>query len=440
MNESNESEVISMKKKIMAMLAAISMLAGMTAFPVSAETEAVPSLWDCKHFLVVDADQDLVVQLLETDVVDNYAAYYDLVGYKITYYGIGMGTIGCGSSQSTWEGKEELENGDILIIDGITCIEEVYPGCIHFDENSVITNLGQTEEIAERKPLVWIRNTALADAEGNVYYYDDSGFDFTGTSIMDQFELGDTVDFWVYGNRAVSPIGASEVTLFAPEEYVVVDQYAYGEQQCYVIMDKSGYTYYYTEEQMAAGLLTGEKMPKYGDVITIQASYYEQTEKWGTNWLTKEFQSGIPALIRNVGNVFENGTTEMFTVTTENHNTSVWLTNAAGKKTTFFLDYLPEDSVFFSLKDGDQVMMYTNQGMPVIATEQAPLVLGDVNADGTLSIADVLALNRNLLAGDPLPALQNARSTELGYLDFDGDGTLTQADVLGMLKRVLGIG
>ena len=186
--------------------------------------------------------------------------------------------------------------------------------------------------------------------------------------------------------------------------------------------------------------LTGEKMPKYGDVITIQASDYEQTEKWGTNWLTKEFQSGIPALIRNVGNVLENGTTEMFTVTTENHNTSVWLTNAAGKKTTFFLDYLPEDSVFFSLKDGDQVMMYTNQGMPVIATEQAPLVLGDVNADGTLSIADVLALNRNLLAGAPLPALQNARSTELGYLDFDGDGTLTQADVLGMLKRVLGIG
>ncbi len=432
-----------MKKKLMAMVTAAAMMAGMTAavVPVSAEsdTEIPVSPRSCDHFLVVDADQKLVVQLLETDVVDNYAAYYDLVGYEITYYGIGLSRIGCGSDESAWEGKQGLENGDIVTIDGITRIASIYPSCMHFDENSVITNLGQTEEIAEQKPLFLIRDGALADAEGNVYYYDDSGFEHLGTSIMDQFALGDTIDFWVYGNRAVSPIGRSETTLYAPAEYVVVDECTYGEQKCYIIMDMSGYTYYFTEKQMKECLLPGEEMPEYGDVITVQASGYEHTEKWGTNWLTLYFNSGIPASIRNVGNVLENGTVEMFTVVDREYSASMRLVNTAGKKTMFFMDYLPDDSMLLTLKDGDMVMMYTNQGVPVIAAEQAPIILGDVNASGKLDILDILAVNQHLLAGKPLPESTQARTTSASRCDMDGDGKVTSGDALAMLKRSIGV-
>lgn len=58
---------------------------------------------------------------------------------------------------------------------------------------------------------------------------------------------------------------------------------------------------------------------------------------------------------------------------------------------------------------------------------------GDANCDGVVNIADVLTLNKNLLAGELL--------TEQGSLnsDTDGDGKPTTADVLNILKYTVGI-
>ena len=61
------------------------------------------------------------------------------------------------------------------------------------------------------------------------------------------------------------------------------------------------------------------------------------------------------------------------------------------------------------------------------------VVYGDANDDGTVSIADVLALNKNLLAGEPL--------TEAGRIaaDVNLDGAPDSADALAILKYSIGI-
>ncbi|MBE6848411.1 MAG: rhamnogalacturonan lyase [Ruminococcus sp.] len=65
--------------------------------------------------------------------------------------------------------------------------------------------------------------------------------------------------------------------------------------------------------------------------------------------------------------------------------------------------------------------------------EPSGLLYGDVNEDGEVSIVDVLVLNRNLLAGDPL--------TQNGTLaaDVDKDGAPTAADALLILKHTIGL-
>ncbi|MBQ9110595.1 MAG: RICIN domain-containing protein [Oscillospiraceae bacterium] len=62
-----------------------------------------------------------------------------------------------------------------------------------------------------------------------------------------------------------------------------------------------------------------------------------------------------------------------------------------------------------------------------------PTLCGDANCDGAVSIADVLALNRNLMTGEKL--------TEQGALnaDTDGDGKPTSADAMNILKHAIGI-
>lgn len=63
----------------------------------------------------------------------------------------------------------------------------------------------------------------------------------------------------------------------------------------------------------------------------------------------------------------------------------------------------------------------------------ADIFFGDVNCDGLVNIADVLTLNKNLLAGEAM--------TEQGILnsDVDGDGVPTTADALMILKYSVGI-
>ena len=77
---------------------------------------------------------------------------------------------------------------------------------------------------------------------------------------------------------------------------------------------------------------------------------------------------------------------------------------------------------------------------PVSCVDLTPL--GDVNADSTLNILDVILLNKAVLIGEPIPALETAArsgETDYGQCDFNGNGTLDLDDSLGMMKRIIGI-
>ena len=64
-------------------------------------------------------------------------------------------------------------------------------------------------------------------------------------------------------------------------------------------------------------------------------------------------------------------------------------------------------------------------------TNDGELMLGDVNCDGKVSIADVLTLNKNLMAGETL-----SKQGELNA-DVDQDGKPTSADALNILKYTI---
>ncbi len=66
-------------------------------------------------------------------------------------------------------------------------------------------------------------------------------------------------------------------------------------------------------------------------------------------------------------------------------------------------------------------------------TGEAEALSGDVNVDGAVDILDVLTLNKNILAGDPLTE-QGAQNA-----DVDGDNKPTSADALCILKYTIGI-
>ncbi len=92
---------------------------------------------------------------------------------------------------------------------------------------------------------------------------------------------------------------------------------------------------------------------------------------------------------------------------------------------------------------GDVLECVMIDGMPSYAVDVSPL--GDVNDDSRLNILDVIALNKAILIGEPIPALENsenaAKSAEpdYGQCDFNGNGILDLDDSLGMMKRILKI-
>lgn len=133
---------------------------------------------------------------------------------------------------------------------------------------------------------------------------------------------------------------------------------------------------------------------------------------------------------------------EIVTVTvTKREGTTMYAQDASGMEHTFGIDYFhtmiyPGDVIEFAVMDGE--LTY--------ATDASPL--GDVNADGDLDILDVILLNKAVLIGEPLPALETdtgtaklAKSgeTDYGQCDFNGNGTLDLDDSLGMMKRIIGI-
>ncbi len=89
-------------------------------------------------------------------------------------------------------------------------------------------------------------------------------------------------------------------------------------------------------------------------------------------------------------------------------------------------DFHP-DAVIYAYEDNSNIRSLCEQtGIPFIP-------FGDVKADGSLDILDVLQLNKNLLSGEKLDEKgQNAA-------DIDADGRLTSADALQILRTTIGL-
>ncbi len=96
------------------------------------------------------------------------------------------------------------------------------------------------------------------------------------------------------------------------------------------------------------------------------------------------------------------------------------------------------DSAFDSTKPGVYTI-YVKYGSAstsfevTVTDEGITINFGDVNCDGSISILDVLALNKCLLMGTKLAdsGIQNA--------DMDQDGVPTAADALMILKQTIGV-
>jgi surface protein len=67
---------------------------------------------------------------------------------------------------------------------------------------------------------------------------------------------------------------------------------------------------------------------------------------------------------------------------------------------------------------------------PGYFTEKNAFILGDVNGDGTVNIADVTALITKVLKG-------NTNASDCPAGDLNGDGTLSIADVTSLITMVL---
>lgn len=133
---------------------------------------------------------------------------------------------------------------------------------------------------------------------------------------------------------------------------------------------------------------------------------------------------------------------EILTLTvTKRTANSLYVQDEFGTEYVYKKGRLIGEYVDDSIYPGETVKLVRMDGEPDY-TANADL-LGDVNADGTLNILDVILMNKCVLTGDSLPVLEStARSTttDLGPCDFNANGILDVDDSLGMLKRILRLG
>ncbi len=372
-----------MKNRLSAAItAAACILSCMTGFPAAAETtaETTDALSGGTYFYVADA--------------------YDPLVLDIAYY-YGLGTLGCGANLDVrLEGQKSIENGDILWVSAIGDIAEIYPCCIHLTEDAVVKNLGSAEELGEIKPLIITKTNGytyfLQDESGETYYFLDELNSYLEDPFMDDFQAGDTVDFLLYNDMVVKPLGESETALFPPVEYVVVDRYETQDSWGYIVMemDGKGSTFTLSEDTLEACLREGEDFPQYGDILGLQG-YRMCSEKVGTNGLHLNFynyrtgECDGPGVITNLGSVIEQNETEIFTAG-ENFSAYRSLEDRDGNANWITIDYLDEGDVLYNAEIGAQVEMYTYQGYPTIPVEQECLpveeyaVVGAKNDDYVL--------------------------------------------------------
>ncbi len=399
-----------------------------------------------EEYLVIDEETGLLAQLTPAGAAEAYASEYpDMDALAAAKYG----QSAIRWSNSLFPADDMPHNGDIVRITGLELVKTTFPAQMVYNENMTGEVLGSAEELGEVKPLLLKdrqdSSYTLVDADGMYYYYNERGLQHLEQGILDTFSEGDTVDCLVYQDMVVKAVGASAETLFPPTRYAVVREW----EESYILRRLDGMsTFGYSKTNIAKMLADNQKMPEYGDIITIQGNRMS-TSLAGTNNLKTYLNfdrftagQGHDGVVKNLCSAFEQPVEKEFTVTEQNRVLSAKAEDGTNFST--YIDFLPDDSALKNAKIGDTLTMLTYDGYAVVPVSDGPVeqpqgILGDVNADNTLDLLDVLAVSRHLLIGEPLPALSGAKDTGLGQCDFDGDGAITQLDALNMLKRVIGL-
>ncbi len=153
----------------------------------------------------------------------------------------------------------------------------------------------------------------------------------------------------------------------------------------------------------------------------------------------------IPAAVTTIGDQAFINCTSLPEVTLANKDVSIG-TEAFGCTSTFtstgqysylFVHRVIEDFVMNCYKDSTADTYATKTGLQVKYLDGAPatdpdgVLYGDINADGKVTIIDVISLNRHLMINEPIS------KTGLKNADVDKNGTIDEVDSLNILKAVV---
>ena len=435
-----------MKKRLFAFLTALCCGASVMAMPAFAQDETLP----VHEYIVIGVDdsdnsKDVIILEYGTDrqlyLTQEQIELYLAEGDRTPRYGDKLTVKG----NVTWT---ELAGTNYMQFD--------------FDDPYEITNEGSiySETVEEKFVVTLGKNlphvvylSPLDDSEVHYHYYSDvftrlgysqpKGFDWN------EVETGDEVIFRTYEGCPVFPVGVPST------DFIVIGVDNEENPQNYIVYHPAAahaYTCYLTATQVETFLNEGEPQPAYGDILEISGDLLI-TEIIGTNSMMfidemaepvteKDSKHGIDV----TGNVLANEERETYCIqvseTIKNAFRLSYETDpetGATKSYAYYHDafiyhgYVQPDGIDLeNIGTGDEMTFLMYNGFPVIPT--AISRLGDANADGALSIVDVVMVNRHVMGADMTSTTMNTDAA-----DFDKNGEVTHEDSLSILKRLVGL-
>ncbi len=410
-----------MKKKLLAFLSALACMAG--CIPTAA-------------YAVSPWDESVLYRVLEADEK----------GMTLELLGDSLYTLSvCGADmEELWKTQEIPKPNDIVKLSKPAFVAEIYPGCLHYSEESplVFENLGNAKDICKKLPLTVTEENGysykLTDDAGNLYTYLDNDL------FLIEATEGTVVNCLVYGEYAMLPEPTGRFSTF-----FVVGMDNKDAPEHYVLQNPDCETFYVSAEVLSE-YLTEERTLVCGDILNIYTKTYG-TSTEGTGSLGFHHEgTGNEAVY--AGSLYDEPETMEFTVTEKRQTLRYTKLEKDGESYQYLVDYLkfadgiwtdvkrsyiqPCEVDMLSLHEGDKVTMLTYRGKPVLPYSVNPL--GDMDGSGSLDILDVIIANRHILGAEELPAAKNLPGS-LGQSDFNGNGRIDADDSLGMLKRIVGL-
>ncbi|MBQ7012398.1 MAG: dockerin type I repeat-containing protein [Oscillospiraceae bacterium] len=404
-----------MKKRLFAFLTALCCVSSMAGLPVGAydRTNVILGnadvVWETEDALYL-SDGRLYSDLEQTRSCFIVTGVYCIPGEtEPIYYTVSPSYYADTCLLSTKTIREQLtegsampEYGDILSCD-ITGTLETFPGQICFsDDSGCITNLGNGVSVLGEgfHQVISHRRNDFMELK------DPNGQKLQFTMVGTEDEVP-TLELIVIGIDEENP-------------------------QNYVVCDPNITHSYYLPQNMVQQYSAGGTQPAYGDVLLFSGDYYVEPS-FGLTTTIGFLGDGA---ITVEDSIFEEAVYESYTV---NHvsDVDVLLTDANDRYASCCMDFTdryrqPDGIDWRTVQRGDTVTFLTWEGAPVLPT--AISRLGDANADGDVSIVDVVMVNRHVMGADMTSTTMNTDAA-----DFDKNGEVTHEDSLSILKRLVGL-